>query len=563
MANDHPAFFGNDAEPAHEPGAIPADLLPYLEAADAPDELALTDVTGQSDEDAAEDERTAALRALVESSLLLGPDPSILAEIEDDEVDDEFSEDAAAARAERERAAHDAALEAAADSVALDERVASIYDAIVARAPEHKFDPTVDRVRAVLDILGDPQNSYPSVHITGTNGKTSAARMIDAMLTAFGVRTGRFTSPHLIDVRERISLEGAPISREGFVAAWEDVAPYIEMIDEKLLAEGGPRLSFFEVFTVMAFAAFADHPVDAAVVEVGMGGLWDATNTMDAGVSVIMPIDLDHTKWLGSSIREIATEKAGIIKPGQICVIAAQPEEALDVLLERAREVDAIVRLEGRDFEVLDRQMGVGGQLVTIRTPAATYADVFVPLFGEHQAHNAAAALVAVEAFMGGRELDGATVERGMMAATSPGRLQVVRTSPTILVDAAHNPAGARVLADALEDAFPFKHVVGVYSAMGDKDIESVLAEMEPRLDSLVVTSMPGERAATLETLEEIARGVFGPDRVEARDDLAEAVDRAAELAEATTDPADRAGVVVFGSVVLAGRMLEVAGIRP
>lgn len=555
MSNDHPAFFGDSEEEAVA-GSIPADLIPYLEAADEPDELALTDVTDHG-HDAEETELQTALRNLVESSLLLGPDPSILAELEGD-IDEDFADDAEAARAE-----HEEALAKAADSVELDAAVAKIYESIVERAPEHDIEPSLDRIRMLLDILGDPQNTFPTVHITGTNGKTSTARMIDAVLTAFGVRVGRFTSPHLIDVRERMSIEGAPISREAFIAAWNDIAPYVEMVDTKSVANGGVRLSFFEVFTALALVAFADHPVDAGVIEVGMGGTWDATNLVEAGVSVIMPIDLDHTKWLGSTIREIAEEKAGIIKPGQIVVIAEQPEEALEVLLDRAREVDAIVRLEGRDFEVIDRQMGVGGQLVTVRTPSATYTDVFVPLFGEHQAHNAAAALVGVEAFMGGRALDAKIVENGMMTATSPGRLQVVRTSPTILVDAAHNPAGARVLADALDDSFAFAHVVGVYSAMGDKDIESVLAEMEPHLDSIVITEMPGERAANIEQLREIAIDVFGEDRVEVRDSLGEAVDRAATLAEATTDPADKCGVVVFGSVVLAGHMLDLAGIRP
>ncbi len=555
MSNDHPAFFGDSEEEAVA-GSIPADLIPYLEAADEPDELALTDVTDHG-HDAEETELQTALRNLVESSLLLGPDPSILAELEGD-IDEDFADDAEAARAE-----HEEALAKAADSVELDAAVAKIYESIVERAPEHDIEPSLDRIRMLLDILGDPQNTFPTVHITGTNGKTSTARMIDAVLTAFGVRVGRFTSPHLIDVRERMNIEGAPISREAFIAAWNDIAPYVEMVDTKSVANGGVRLSFFEVFTALALVAFADHPVDAGVIEVGMGGTWDATNLVEAGVSVIMPIDLDHTKWLGSTIREIAEEKAGIIKPGQIVVIAEQPEEALEVLLDRAREVDAIVRLEGRDFEVIDRQMGVGGQLVTVRTPSATYTDVFVPLFGEHQAHNAAAALVGVEAFMGGRALDAKIVENGMMTATSPGRLQVVRTSPTILVDAAHNPAGARVLADALDDSFAFAHVVGVYSAMGDKDIESVLAEMEPHLDSIVITEMPGERAANIEQLREIAIDVFGEDRVEVRDSLGEAVDRAATLAEATTDPADKCGVVVFGSVVLAGHMLDLAGIRP
>lgn len=555
MSNDHSAFFGDSEEEAVA-GSIPADLIPYLEAADEPDEVALTDGTDHG-QDAEEAELHTALRNLVESSLLLGPDPSILAELEGD-IDEDFADDAEAARAE-----HEEALAKAADSVELDATVAQIYESIVERAPEHDIEPSLDRIRMLLDILGDPQNTFPTVHITGTNGKTSTARMIDAVLTAFGVRVGRFTSPHLIDVRERISIEGIPISREAFIAAWNDIAPYVEMVDTKSVAAGGVRLSFFEVFTALALATFADHPVDAGVIEVGMGGTWDATNLIEAGVSVIMPIDLDHTKWLGSTIREIAEEKAGIIKPGQIVVIAEQPEEALEVLLDRAREVDAIVRLEGRDFELLDRQMGVGGQLVTVRTPSATYTDVFVPLFGEHQAHNAAAALVGVEAFMGGRALDAKIVENGMMTATSPGRLQVVRTSPTILVDAAHNPAGARVLADALDDSFAFAHVVGVYSAMGDKDIESVLAEMEPHLDSIVITEMPGERAANIQQLREIAIDVFGEDRVEVRDNLGEAVDRAATLAEVTTDPADKCGVVVFGSVVLAGHMLDLAGIRP
>ncbi len=551
------SFFGQDPTHEDQRGGIPADLIPYLEAAD---EVEDTEAGEGADPQAEENEREAALRALVEHSLLLGPDPSVLAEIEG-EVDEEFADDAAEAR--DERASHEAALAKAEDEVALDARVQEIYRSIVARAPEHDIDPTLDRVKLALDILGDPQNSYPSIHITGTNGKTSTSRMIDSLLTAFGMKTGRFTSPHLLDVRERISLEGHPITREGFVRAWEDVAPYIGMVDERSQEEGGPRLSFFEVFTIMAYAAFADYPVDAAVVEVGMGGRWDATNVIDASVAVITPIALDHTKWLGSTIEEIAREKAGIIKPGQVVVIMQQEEAVLDILLEQARSVDAIARVEGRDFEVVDRQMGVGGQMVTIRTPSAIYEDVFVPLFGQYQAHNAAAALVAVEAFMGGRGLDGRIVEQGLMNASSPGRMQVVRHSPTIIVDAAHNPAGAATLREAVESSFAFARIAGVYSAMGDKDVEGVLSEVEPFVDHLVVTQMPGERAADLARLEEIAGEVFGPDRVDVRESLADAVDRAAEIAEAGAQPADRSGVLVFGSVMLAGEMLKLAGRSP
>lgn len=593
MANDHAAFFGDDTpeatpptssggegrtapgsgaipagvdplslferartQAAHETG-IPADLVPYLEAADADDGVGGVGADGGAadpDRDA-DRERTKALRALMENSMLLGPDPSVLAEIEGEEAGEEWEdEDGNPVGAEP---THDRLLDDAERDLEESTRVERIYRDIVARAPEHRVQPSLDRVRAVLDILGDPQDDYPAVHITGTNGKTSTARMIDSLLSELGLRIGRFTSPHLEDVRERISLEGEPISRADFIATWDDVSPYIEMVDQHSRAEGGPALSFFEVFTVMAYAAFADHPVDAAVVEVGMGGLWDATNVIDAGVSVIMPIDLDHQKWLGSTVEEIAREKAGIIKPDQIVVIARQPEAALEVLLARAREVDAVVRLEDRDFEVIDRQMGVGGQMVTIRTPAAVYEDVFVPLLGEHQAHNAAAALVATESFLGGRELDASVVERGFMSATSPGRLQVVRTSPTVVLDAAHNPAGARVLRDALEETFDFRHVVGVFSAMGDKDVEGMLGELEPVLESLVLTTMPGPRAMAARDLVEIAGGVFGEDRVELAEDLAGALDRAVELAESSTDPSDTTGVVVFGSIVLAGEAMS------
>ena len=551
------SFFGQDPTHEDQQGGIPADLIPYLEAAD---EVEDTEAGEGTDPQAEESEREAALRALVEHSLLLGPDPSVLAEIEG-EVDEDFADDAAEAR--DERVSHEAALAKAEEDVALDARVQEIYQSIVARAPEHDIDPTLDRVKLALDILGDPQNFYPSIHITGTNGKTSTSRMIDSLLTAFGMKTGRFTSPHLLDVRERISLEGHPITREGFVRAWEDIEPYVGMVDERSAQEGGPRLSFFEVFTIMAYAAFADYPVDAAVVEVGMGGRWDATNVIDSGVSVITPIALDHTKWLGSTIEEIAREKAGIIKPGQVVVIMAQEEEVLDILLEQARSVDAIARVEGRDFEVVDRQMGVGGQMVTIRTPSAVYEDVFVPLFGQYQAHNAAAALVAVEAFMGGRGLDGRIVEQGLMNASSPGRMQVVRHSPTIIVDAAHNPAGAATLREAVESSFGFARIAGVYAAMGDKDVEGVLSEVEPFIDHLVVTQMPGERAADIARLAEIAEEVFGPDRVDVRESLADAVDRAAEIAEAGAEPADRSGVLVFGSVMLAGEMLALAGNSP
>ena len=539
-------------------GTIPADLIPYLEEADRVDDEDLV----SDDQQEEVSERDLALEALALNSMLLGPDPSIVAELEGDysQWGEDWEEELAERRAED---AHREALDDAAHTAAVLERVEEIYQQIIARVPEHQVQPTLDRVTETLDILGDPQNSYPSVHITGTNGKTSTTRMIDALLGAFGVRTGRFTSPHLVDVRERITIEGDSISPDEFVRTWEDIAPYIEMVDRAHAETDGTKLSFFEVFTVMAFAAFADHPVDAAVVEVGMGGRWDATNVIDAGVGVIMPIAIDHEKWLGSTIREIAEEKAGIIKPGQIVIVAKQQEEALRVIEERAAQVDAIVRLEGRDYEVLDRQLGVGGQMITVRTPAAVYEDVFVPLFGDYQASNAAAAIAAVEAFMGGRALDAKVVEAGMLSATSPGRLQVVRHSPTIIVDAAHNPAGAHTLGESISEAFDFERVVGVYSAMGDKDIEGVLGEVEPYLDSIVITQMPGPRAKPAEEIAQIAREVFGSDRVDVQEDILEAIATAVNLGESGDESAPATGVVVFGSVLLAGEVLRLMDIRP
>ena len=539
-------------------GTIPADLIPYLEEADRVDD---EDLAGDDQQEEVS-ERDLALEALALNSMLLGPDPSIVAELEGDysQWGEDWEEELAERRAED---AHREALDDAAHTAAVLERVEEIYQQIIARVPEHQVQPTLDRVTETLDILGDPQNSYPSVHITGTNGKTSTTRMIDALLGAFGVRTGRFTSPHLVDVRERITIEGDSISPDEFVRTWEDIAPYIEMVDRAHAETDGTKLSFFEVFTVMAFAAFADHPVDAAVVEVGMGGRWDATNVIDAGVGVIMPIAIDHEKWLGSTIREIAEEKAGIIKPGQIVIVAKQQEEALRVIEERAAQVDAIVRLEGRDYEVLDRQLGVGGQMITVRTPAAVYEDVFVPLFGDYQTSNAAAAIAAVEAFMGGRALDAKVVEAGMLSATSPGRLQVVRHSPTIIVDAAHNPAGAHTLGESISEAFDFERVVGVYSAMGDKDIEGVLGEVEPYLDSIVITQMPGTRAKPAEEIAQIAREVFGSDRVDVQEDILEAIATAVNLGESGDESAPATGVVVFGSVLLAGEVLRLMDIRP
>jgi dihydrofolate synthase/folylpolyglutamate synthase len=435
----------------------------------------------------------------------------------------------------------------------------AIYQAILSRNPEHDFEPTLDRVREACALLGDPQHAYKVVHLTGTNGKTSTSRMIEAVVREHGLRTGLFTSPHLTSVRERIQIDGEPISRAAFIDLWTQVSPVVELVDERSLDTNGPRLSFFEVLTVLAFAAFADAPVDVAVIEVGMGGVWDATNVADADVAVITPIGLDHQQWLGDDIRDIASEKSGIIKPGCAAIIAAQVDAVIPILADAVTEAGARAAWEAPqdeepgDIEVLERLPGVGGQLVTLRTTAARYTELFVPLYGEYQAHNALLAVAAVEALLadGGpaSALDGATLESAFADVTSPGRLEVVRTSPMILVDAAHNPHGIEALAGALAESFAFSRLVGVVGVLADKDAEGILAGLEGLLDHVVVTQSSSPRAIPAEELAGIAAQQFGEDRVSVTESLPDAIDAAVAIAERDDDMG--AGVLVVGSVTL------------
>ncbi|HZL03603.1 MAG TPA: folylpolyglutamate synthase/dihydrofolate synthase family protein [Cellulomonas sp.] len=425
-----------------------------------------------------------------------------------------------------------------------------VYAAILDRAPESDIDPTLDRVLAVCELLGDPQRAFRVVHITGTNGKTSTSRMVERLLREHGLRTGRFTSPHLTRVTERIAIDGEPISDERFVEVWQDVAPYVHMVDVRSLEQGGPRLSFFEVFTVMAFAAFADAPVEVAVLEVGLGGRWDATNVADGDVAVILPIAFDHERYLGHTLVEIANEKAGIIKDGATVVIAPQHDDVEGVLLQVAAEHGARVVRDGVDLAVVDRQIAVGGQLLTLRGMGGVYTDVFLPLYGEHQAHNALAALAAVEALVnGGAALDGDVMGAAFVDVDSPGRLEVIRTSPTVLVDAAHNPAGVAALVEAVEEAFEFTRLVGVVGVLSDKDPENILAGLEPLLAEVVITHVSSPRSMDVHDLAEIAIDVFGEDRVHVEERLDAAIDLA--VARAESEEQYGAGVLVTGSVVL------------
>jgi dihydrofolate synthase/folylpolyglutamate synthase len=435
-------------------------------------------------------------------------------------------------------------------------RYAAVQASLLARWPESRLEPSLDRIAALVDLLGSPQTSYPVVHIAGTNGKSSTARMVESVLRSFGLRTGLVTSPHLVDVRERILLDGDPISRERFVEVYDDLEPYLAMVDERFPET---PLSYFEVLTAMAYAAFADAPVGVAVVETGMGGTWDATNVADGTVAVITPVDLDHIEYLGPDVETIAGEKAGIIKPGAVAVLAQQQLPAAEVLLTRSAAVGASVLREGLDFGVRHRDVAVGGQLLALQTPAGVYDDVFLPLHGAHQAHNAALALAAVEVFFGAGErmLDVEVVREGLASVTSPGRMEIVRSGPTVMLDAAHNPHGAQALATALAEEFSFDTLVGVVGVLADKDAAGLLGALEPVLDKVVVTQAQTPRVLPVDDLAAIAVEVFGDDRVRVAPTLLDAIDTAIALVDDPDSPGatmSGAGVVVTGSVITAGQ---------
>jgi dihydrofolate synthase/folylpolyglutamate synthase len=478
---------------------------------------------------------------------------------------------------------------------ALAQRLCEVEGEIFARRPEHAVEPTLGRISALATLLGDPQHACPVIHVAGTNGKTSTARMIETLLRARGLRTGLFTSPHLSSVRERIVVDGEPLPAAVFVACYDDVAPYVALVDEREPL----RLSFFEVLTAMAFAAFADAPVDVAVIEVGLGGTWDATNIADGAVAVVTPVAIDHTRYLGSTIEEIAGEKAGIIKPGSIAILGQQQLAAAEVLLRRAAEVGAAVAREGHEFGVLARELAVGGQALAVRGLAGEYQDLLLPLFGEYQAGNAACALAAVEAFGGagvrpssagwlgtdhgsvrtpeaplggvsrrdatpaagradpgppGGTLGEELVREAFLMMTSPGRLEVVRRSPVVVVDSAHNPAAMAASAAAVTEAFSFRVLIAVLAISEDKDVPAVLDQLEPAADGLVVTRNSSDRSMDPHKLADLAVGVFGPDRVRVAARLDDAIEEAVGLAdEAAADGLGGSGVLVTGSVVTAG----------
>lgn len=427
--------------------------------------------------------------------------------------------------------------------------LARVEAALAGRFP-HKMLPDLTRMRLLVDLLGNPQAAFPSIHLTGTNGKTSTARMIDSLLRAFGLRPGRYTSPHLESVTERISIDGHPASIEAFARAYDEVAPLAELVD----AQSAERVTFFEILTAMAFSAFADAPVDIGVIEVGMGGSWDATNVIDSAVQVVTPISLDHRE-LGDTVAKIAEEKSGILRPDAVAILGAQDAPAAAVLLQKAADLGTSVAREGMEFGVASRAIALGGQLLGLRGLGGDYDELFLPLHGGHQARNAGYALAAVEAFLGageGAPLDIEAVRAGFAAVESPGRLETVRSSPTIILDGAHNPAGAQALATALTEEFSFDRLIGVVGILRDKDVVAVLAALEPVLAAVVVTENGSARGLPVDELAAEAVEVFGSDRVDVEPRLDDALDAAVRLAE-EEGPLGGSGVIVTGSLVTVG----------
>ncbi|MDN6271706.1 MAG: bifunctional folylpolyglutamate synthase/dihydrofolate synthase [Bifidobacterium crudilactis] len=432
---------------------------------------------------------------------------------------------------------------------------------IMSRPTEHNTtNLNLDRMHLMLDLMGHPEESFRVVHITGTNGKGSTARMVEALVRAYGLQTGLYTSPHLQRVNERICINGQQLGDEAFVDAYEQIAPFVDMVDAQSAKDGGPAMSFFEVLTSMAIAAFADAPVDVAIIEVGMGGLWDATNVVDGDVSIIGPVDMDHMQWLGDTVEQIATEKAGIIKSRSTAVIGPQPHAAKVMpIIEEAvqrNHAQGLIR-DGEEMEVTGRLPAVGGQVVDMRTPNGVYEQVPVAKFGRHQAHNALSALAAAEIVLPvNGALDGDLVAEALGGVKIPGRIEQIRTSPTIILDGGHNVNAAQALRDAIEESYDFRQLVGVVAMMKDKQVEEYLGILEPLLSEVVVTENSWrDRVMPAKELEAIAVGVFGRDRVTRRDSLPDAIQSAVDMVDAEDEVAvgNRQGVLICVSFVTSG----------
>ena len=424
-----------------------------------------------------------------------------------------------------------------------------VMSALASRWPENKINPSLDRIKLLLDYLGNPQDGLKAIHIAGTNGKTSTSRMIERLLRSLDLRTGLYTSPHLVHPRERISIDGEPISVKNFEEVFRQVEPFLEIVDEKI---PGGSVTFFEVLTAMSFVSFSDTPVDVISLEVGMGGRWDATNVLTPMVSVITPIDLDHQEYLGNSIEKIALEKTGIIKENIPVIVSNQSKDSAKIILAKAIENNSPIIREGIELDVLERSVGIGGQQLTIANPYGTHSELFLPLFGKHQASNAAVSLTAVEAFLD-RQVDHDLVQEAFAEFSSPGRLQILKRNPTIVIDAAHNPAGIRATKQGITESFQFDNLILILAFMGDKDVDQILEELKGFAQVVILTQTNSIRALSVVDLAKKVKNISQfATRIESSDNSSGAIKLAMNVAK---DLGNSAGIIALGSVVLAGEI--------
>lgn len=427
-----------------------------------------------------------------------------------------------------------------------------VMDALLTRIPENKLRPRIEPTRRAVELLGDPQKTYRVIHVTGTNGKTTTTRIIERILRELGLRTGRFTSPHLVRLNERMAIDGEPVGDQQLAEVWADIEPILALVDAELEAAGDTKLTFFEALAVLGFAVFADAPVDVLVLEVGMGGEWDSTNVADGDVAVFTPISIDHTERLGGTIAEIAKTKSGIIKPQAIVVSSEQPTDALSVISQRAAELAEQFLVYGQNFEVFDVTADANGQRFSVKTLTSEYRDLFIPLHGEYQAENAALAISAVEAFFGtANRLFDDVLRVAIADATSPGRLQIVSRQPLTILDAAHNAGGAESLARAMKNSFASPPSIAVLSILSDKDASALLRALDQTFEMFVITQSSSPRAIEVEVLAKLAREVFGDNRVEVAPNIEQGLKLAQDLV------VEGGAIVVTGSITLVGDVLK------
>ncbi|MFV0434767.1 MAG: bifunctional folylpolyglutamate synthase/dihydrofolate synthase [Leucobacter sp.] len=429
-----------------------------------------------------------------------------------------------------------------------------VYEELLTRVGEANPRPRIEPVRRLAELAGSPQLSYPVIQIAGTNGKTSTSRAVESLLRAHGLRTGLFTSPHLVDFTERFEIDGEPIDGEVLAASWDELRLPLEVVDAELEAAGHGPITFFEALAVLAYAAFADAPVEVAVIEVGMGGEWDATNIADASVAVFTPIDLDHTDVLGPDIETIARTKAGIVKRGSTVVTAEQDPAALIELEDAAERCDARFIVQGRDFRLIEDRLAVGGrQIDVIGLTGRPYDPAFVPLFGRHQSENVTLAIAAVEAFFGSeRPVPEEVLDEGLAQLSSPGRLQLIGTDPSVYVDAAHNPHGAEALVRAFTESFCFDELAIVVGVLAEKDAEGLLRALAPIAHRVTVTPVASPRSIDASALSRLSEEAIPDTPIEIAESLPEALDEARAWAER----AEGRAVLVVGSVLLAGEAI-------